>query len=314
MAKLGFAEIDKAFRESGLSNSEIDKASTKFLINPSYKDATKDDLEKYIADYKDNLGLHDITKTTVEAAATKEVDETSNRKEFDVLVVTHPDVIKNIDGSTYASYAGLKAISNFDGVTLEEYNNYIQKRGAQKVLLDFMEEASKEFDGKVPAPSTVKKHIKKLIDNKIPLIKVENYNGKVYYKLLNCIENKETGKPNYFVTIPYDKVRELVISTNSNMMKLYAIMCYATNETEYKPITRSWLAEKMGLSTISDNNLKTIGTMLTSLCNLGFLECLEEVSISPDGNEYKTIHKYRITTLNEYKEAKRRGKHRKIVK
>lgn len=43
MARLGFAEIDKAFRESGLSNSEIDKASTKFLINPAYKDATKDD-------------------------------------------------------------------------------------------------------------------------------------------------------------------------------------------------------------------------------------------------------------------------------
>lgn len=308
MARLSFPEIDKAFRESGLSNSEIDKASTKFLINPAYKDATKDDLEKYIADYKDELGLHNITKTTVEAAAAKEIDKTSNRKEYDVIVVTHPDVIKNIDGSTYASYAGLKAISNFDGVTLEEYNNYIQKRGAQKVLLDFMEEASKEFDGKVPAPSTVKKHIKKLIDNKIPLIKVENYNGKVYYKLLNSIDNK------WYVRIPYEKVRELVISTNNNMMKLYAIMCYATNETEYKPITRSWLAEKMGLSTISENNLTSIGIMLTSLCNLGFLECLEEVSISPDGNEYKTIHKYRITTLNEYREAKRRGKHRKIVK
>ena len=255
-----------------------------------------------------DLVVNKLTETNKEAEATKEVDTNSNRKEFDVLVVTHPDVIKNIDGSTYSTYAGLKAISHFEGLTLEEYNNYIQKRGAQKVLLDFMEEASKEFDGKVPAPSTVKKHIKKLIDNKIPLVKVENYEGKVYYKLLNSIDNK------WYVRIPYEKVRELVISTNNNMMKLYAIMCYATNETEYKPITRSWLAEKMGLSTISENNLTSIGIMLTSLCNLGFLECLEEVSISPDGNEYKTIHKYRITTLNEYREAKRRGKHRKIVK
>ena len=249
-----------------------------------------------------------VTETTKEAETVKEADENSNRKEHDVLVVTHPDVIKNIDGSTYASYAGLKAISHFEGTTIEEWNNYIQKRGAQKALLDFMEEASKEFDGKIPASRTVKRHVEKLINNKIPLIKVENYEGKVYYKLLNSIDNK------WYVRIPYEKVRELVISTNSNMMKLYAIMCYATNETEYKPITRSWLAEKMGLSTISDNNLKTIGIMLTSLCNLGFLECLEEVSISPDGNEYKTIHKYRITTLNEYKEAKRRGKHRKIIK
>ena len=315
MQRLSSAEIDKAFRESGLNDKQINEASTSFLS--SYGNhPTKEALESFIEGYLFNLRMMRMISdnATVEAEATKDQDKTSNRKEHDVIVVTHPDVIKNIDGSTYASYAGLKAISNFDGVTLEEYNNYIQKRGAQKVLLDFMEEASKEFDGKVPAPSTVKKHIKKLIDNKIPLIKVENYNGKVYYKLLNCIENKETGKPNYFVTIPYEKVRELVISTNNNMMKLYAIMCYATNETEYKPITRKWLAEKMGLSTISDNNIKAIGTMLTSLCNLGFLECLEEVSISPDGNEYKTIHKYRITTLNEYREAKRRGKHRKIVK
>ena len=290
--------------EHGLTETQINDlvneviASNELLLTNS---SNKDDLLY-------DLVVNRLTGTTREAETTKEVDTTSNRKEFDVLVVTHPDVMENIDGSTYASYAGLKAISHFEGLTLEEYNNYIQKRGAQKVLLDFMEEASKEFDGKVPAPSTVKKHIKKLIDNKIPLVKVENYEGKVYYKLLNSIDNK------WYVRIPYEKVRELVISTNSNMMKLYSIMCYATNETEYKPITRKWLAEKMGLSTISDNNIKAIGTMLTSLCNLGFLECLEEVSISPDGNEYKTIHKYRITTLNEYREAKRRGKHRKIVK
>ena len=290
--------------EHGLTETQINDWVNEVIASNELLLANSSNRDSLLYD----LVVNRLTGTVKEAETTKEVDTNSNRKEFDVLVVTHPDVIKNIDGSTYSTYAGLKAISHFEGLTLEEYNNYIQKRGAQKVLLDFMEEASKEFDGKVPAPSTVKKHIKKLIDNKIPLVKVENYEGKVYYKLLNSIDNK------WYVRIPYEKVRELVISTNNNMMKLYAIMCYATNETEYKPITRSWLAEKMGLSTISDNNLKTIGIMLTSLCNLGFLECLEEVSISPDGNEYKTIHKYRITTLNEYREAKRRGKHRKIVK
>ena len=301
-------KIDSRFMylrfEYGLTEAQMNSLVNEVIASNELLLANSSNRDDLLYD----LVVNRLTGTVKEAETTKEVDTNSNRKEFDVLVVTHPDVIENIDGSTYSTYAGLKAISNFDGVTIEEYNNYIQKRGAQKVLLDFMEEASKEFDGKVPAPSTVKKHIKKLIDNKIPLVKVENYEGKVYYKLLNSIDNK------WYVRIPYEKVRELVISTNSNMMKLYAIMCYATNETEYKPITRKWLAEKMGLSTVSDNNLKTIGIMLTSLCNLGFLECLEEVSISPDGNEYKTIHKYRITTLNEYREAKRRGKHRKIVK
>ena len=290
--------------EHGLTEAQMNSLVNEVIASNELLLANSSNRDSLLYD----LVVNRLTGTVKEAETTKEVDTNSNRKEFDVLVVTHPDVIKNIDGSTYSTYAGLKAISHFEGLTLEEYNNYIQKRGAQKVLLDFMEEASKEFDGKVPAPSTVKKHIKKLIDNKIPLVKVENYEGKVYYKLLNSIDNK------WYVRIPYEKVRELVISTNSNMMKLYSIMCYATNETEYKPITRSWLAEKMGLSTISENNLTSIGIMLTSLCNLGFLECLEEVSISPDGNEYKTIHKYRITTLNEYREAKRRGKHRKIVK
>ena len=301
-------KIDSRFMylrfEQGLTEAQMNSLVNEVIASNELLLANSSNREDLLYD----LVVNRLTGTVREAETTKEVDTNSNRKEFDVIVVTHPDVIKNIDGPTYASYAGLKAISNFDGVTLEEYNNYIQKRGAQKVLLDFMEEASKEFDGKIPASRTVKRHVEKLINNNIPLIKVENYEGKVYYKLLNSIDNK------WYVRIPYEKVRELVISTNSNMMKLYAIMCYATNETEYKPITRSWLAEKMGLSTISDNNLKTIGIMLTSLCNLGFLECLEEVSISPDGNEYKTIHKYRITTLNEYREAKRRGKHRKIVK
>ena len=301
-------KIDSRFMylrfEQGLTEAQMNSLVNEVIASNELLLANSSNRDSLLYD----LVVNKLTETNKEAEATKEVDANSNRKEFDVLVVTHPNVIENIDGSTYSTYVGLKAISHFEGLTLEEYNNYIQKRGAQKVLLDFMEEASKEFDGKVPAPSTVKKHIKKLIDNKIPLIKIENYEGKVYYKLLNCIDNK------WYVRIPYEKVRELVISTNSNMMKLYSIMCYATNETEYKPITRSWLAEKMGLSTISENNLTSIGIMLTSLCNLGFLECLEEVSISPDGNEYKTIHKYRITTLNEYREAKRRGKHRKIVK
>ena len=63
----------------------------------------------------------------------------------------------------------------------------------------------------------------------------------------------------------------------------------------------------MGLSTISENNLTSIGIMLTSLCNLGFLERLEEAQISNNGNTYKTIHSYRITTLDEYRQAKKRG-------
>ena len=313
MAKLGFAEIDKAFRESGLSNSEIDKASTKFLINPAYKDATKDDLEKYIADYKDNLGLHDITETTVEAAATKEVDETSNRKGFDVYMVTHKDVMNMYDESAYKTYVSEKAISNFEGTTMEEWNNYIFKTKAKNRILDFMNEANKEFDGKVPASKTVEKHIAKLIKNDIPLMKVEKYNGKVYYKLRNCIDGR------YYVRIPYEKVRELVVSTSNNALKICAVMTYLCDEKTskmekvykngkvYFTISRECVAKAIGLSSNSNRGLDDIGITLTSLCNLGFLERFKEAQKSKDGNTYKSIYSYRITTLEEYRQAKKRG-------
>ena len=307
MARLGFAEIDKAFKESGLSNSEIDKASTKFLINPAYKDATKDDLEKYIADYKDELGLHDITKTTVEAETTKEVDTNSNRREFDVLVVTHPDVFKAHGNEEFATYGSGQCISHFDGTTQQDWNNYIQKRGCQNAIIDFMEQAKKDFpDGKVPSKKTIQRHIKKLIESDVPLMKVEKYNGKVYYKLLNSIDGK------YYIRVPYAQMRELVIVTNGHMLRLYALVCSILRAKgcgydKYYPITRKYLAECLGYNANSEVMLAEIGTMLRALCKLGHLECLEETRISDNGNTYKTIHSYRRTTLAEWQEANKRG-------
>ena len=307
MARLSFPEIDKAFRESGLSNSEIDKASTKFLINPAYKDATKDDLEKYIADYKYDLGLHDITKTTVEAETVKEVDTNSNRKEHDVIVVTHPDVIKAYGNEEFATYGRMQMVSHFDGTTQQDWNNYITKRGYVKSIINLMEDIQKDYQNeKIPAERTIKSHTKKLTNSDKPMVKSEKYNGKSYYKLLNSIDGK------YFVRIPYQQMRELVIVTNGSMLRLYALVCSILKAEgcgydKYYPITRKYLAECLGYSTNTDDSAKTIGTMLTALCNLGHLERLEETRISDNGNTYKTIHSYRRTTLAEWQEAKNRG-------
>ena len=96
------------------------------------------------------------------------------------------------------------------------------------------------------------------------------------------------------------------------MLRLYALVCSILRAegcgyNKYHPITRKYLAECLGYSTNTDDSAKTIGTMLTALCNLGHLERLEETRISDNGNTYKTIHSYRITTLYEYKQAKKRG-------
>lgn len=288
-------------------DAEIDALTTELVQLPNASELTQEYVDQFIggAYYSGRFGS---VKEEVEDK-NDVVNTIRDKGSVKMLLVTHEDVTKNTDGASYAVYAGYKCISLFDGTTLADWGNYILKHGAQKLLIEFMEQAKQEFpDGKVPSKSTVMRLTKKLLDNNIPLAKIEDYKDRTYFKLRNCIDNK------WYVGIEYDKVRELCISCSPNTMKLYAIMCYATNETEYKPVTRSWLANKMGLSAKSNANLEGIGTILTSLCNLGFLDRIEEIHINKDAKEYKTTYKYRITTYEEYKLAKRRGTSRKIIK
>ena len=170
-----------------------------------------------------------------------------------------------------------------------------------------MEQAKKDFpNGKVPAKKTIQRHIKKLVESDVPLMKVEKYNGKVYYKFRNCIDGK------YFVRIPYEQLRDLVICTNGKMIKLYVMVCAILQNndcgtTKHHKITRDHLAKKLGLNSNNRQLLGEIGQMLNGLCRLGFLECLETIETSKDGNTYKIIHSYRKLSLEEYREASKRG-------
>ena len=220
-----------------------------------------------------------VTKTTKEAETTKEVDTNSNRKEHDVIVVTHPDVIKANGNKEYATYGAAKCISHFEGTTIEEWNNYILKRGCKKAIMDFLEDSKKSFpDGKVSNEKRIQRDFKKLIESDVPVVRVEEFNGKKYYKLLNCV--MVNSKPNYFVRIPLQQMRELVVISNGNMLRLYALVCSILQAKgcgydKYHPITRKYLAECLGYNANSEVMLSAIGTMLTALCKLGHLERLE---------------------------------------
>ena len=252
-----------------------------------------------------------VTKTTVEAEATKDQDTNSNRKEHDVIVVTHPDVIKANGNKEYATYGAAKCISHFEGTTIEEWNNYILKRGCKKAIIDFLEDSKKSFpDGKVSNEKRIQRDFKKLIESDVPVVRVEEFNGKKYYKLLNCV--MVNSKPNYFVRIPLQQMRELVVISNGNMLRLYALVCSILQAKgcgydKYHPITRKYLAECLGYSANSNRCLDEIGAMLTALCNLGHLERIETTEIDKENNTYKTKYSYRRTTLEEWKEAKNRG-------
>ena len=292
-----------------LNPLEVDQITTSFFATYG-SNSSKELLEQHIKGYliTREYGYAEANKET---ETTKEAETNSNRKGYDVIVITHPDVIKANGNEEFATYGRLKMASNFEGIILDEWNNYIQKRGYVKSIIDLMEDIQRDYPNeKILTERTLKSHTKKLANSDKPMIKSEKHNGKSYYKLLNCV--MVNSKPNYFVRIPYQQMRELVIVTNGNMLRLYALVCSILQAKgcgydKYHPITRKYLAECLGYSTNTDDSAKAIGTMLTALCNLGHLECLEETRISDNGNTYKTIHSYRRTTLAEWQEAKKRG-------
>lgn len=276
----------------------------------NHNDSTKEILLNIAQQKKEmNQIYHD--RDTLEPFLKKSQDRTekrSNKKgDFDIMLPSHNEVIGN-KKFPYNSYALLTLNSKFDPV--KKNGNYIYKNAINKSLTDFLEEAKEEFpNGKLPAPRTIEKHIKVMLKNDIPLLKVENSPNGVVYKLQPKINN------HYYVMIPYQQVRELVLCTNDNMLKLFVILSYKCNTENYTTLDRKYFARKLGLADNSDKNLKGIGTMLTSLANLGFIEIEQTTRTDYDekqGREIgKKINSYRLTTLEEYKEAKNRGKIKK---
>ena len=290
-----------------LSSPEVDQITTRFFATYG-STSTRELLEQYIKGYLISRGNTEANK---EAETEKEVDTNSNSKGFDVVVVTHPDVIKANGNKEFATYGAAKCISHFEGTTIEEWNNYILKRGCKKAIIDFMEDSKKSFpDGKVSNEKRIQRDFKKLIESDVPVVRVEEFNGKKYYKLLNCV--MVNSKPNYFIRVPLQQMRELVVISNGNMLRLYALVCSILQAKgcgydKYHPITRKYLAECLGYSTNTDDSAKTIGTMLTALCKLGHLERIETTEIDKENNTYKSKYSYRRTTLAEWQEANKRG-------
>ena len=287
--------------EHGLTEKQMNDLVNEVIASNEEKLANSSNRDSLLYD----LVVNKLTGTV------KQADTNSNRKEYDVIVVTHPDFIKANGNEEFATYGRFKMVSNFEGVTLDEWNNYIQKRGYVKLTIDLMEDIQRDYPNeKILTERTLKSHTKKLANSDKPMIKSEKHNGKSYYKLLNCV--MVNSKPNYFVRIPYQQMRELVIVTNGNMLRLYALVCSILQAKgcgydKYHPITRKYLAECLGYSANTDDSAKAIGTMLTALCKLGHLERIETTEIDKENNTYKSKYSYRRTTLEEWQEANKRG-------
>ena len=234
----------------------------------------------------------------------KEADTNSNKVHTDseelrrVPLPAHNDILGD-KKFKYNTFASLMACSNknIGDVKVMEFTNYLYDNKIEDVL-DFIYDTT----GKRISERTFNSHMKNIIGSGYDLVDLQNTpNGLVY-----LLRAEYDG--GYFVTIPFIQLKELLLSTNKNALKIYVFLKdYLKNakQGEFTPIDRAFIARNIGLSGKSVKNLDAISVILKSLVKLGFIEIKETVKKevskqNPSKKQVKTIYAYRVCTLEEY--------------
>lgn len=266
--------------------NEVISANSELLANTKDRDELTYDLV-----------VARLNGSNKEAETVKEVD--TNNNDGWCEIVSHEALRKS---KYFNAYAIGVAISNFNQEK-QDFRNYIYKNELKQRIAEFLEEEKEEFpDGKIPAVRTVEKLLTELLKCGIPLesIKIINTPNGVAYKLRNRVDN------HWYIKLPYRQLRELVVATNRNMLKLFVVLKYTCNEDckTFTTIDRKYLAREIGLSENAHKNLDAISTMLIALAKLGYIEIRQETRTDYDeeaGREIgKKINSYRLRSLEEY--------------
>ena len=287
-----------------------------YYVIDGYKYGVEVKGSTWVIDYGYDTMVYDITDPSEYGRIQHIVDfvrglnqQENNKDDICFMLTSHNDVIQD-KTFPYNTYAMLTINSNFNKNNKDEYKNFLYRDNIKKDIGDFLEEAKKDFpDGKIPSMKTVERHIKTLLACDLPLIKIENTPNGVAYKIKADIDGK------YYVRIPYIQVRELLVSANKNILKLFVILTYMCDTESYTKIDRKFLARQLGISDGSTKMLDMISTMTNSLRKLGFIDIIQEIKTEYDDEtkkiKTKTINAYRLKTLDEYKEANKIKKTKK---
>lgn len=179
-----------------------------------------------------------------------------NKKEIRFPISTYEDYLKNID---YMTYGIITYFSNRTKTEEGEDDGGELFRWVYKnKLIDNSEEIEKLSKNKF---NTVMKNVRKLskMDNNLVVAKNSD-KGIIYY--INYYHMPH-GK---FVTIHSEILRFLLDISNSNVIKTYVFLKYRCAKEKTK-VTREEIAEAIGLSSNSRNNLTTVSNITTSLKN-----------------------------------------------
>ena len=217
-----------------------------YYVIDGYKYGVEVKGSTWVIDYGYDTMVYDITDPSEYGRIQHIVDfvrglnqQENNKDDICFMLTSHNDVIQD-KTFPYNTYAMLTINSNFNKNNKDEYKNFLYRDDIKKDIGDFLEEAKNDFpDGKIPAMKTVEKHIKTILSCDLPLVKIENSPNGVVYKLKADVDGK------YYVRIPYVQVRELIVSTNKNMLKLFVILTYMCDTENYKKLDRKFLARQL---------------------------------------------------------------------
>ena len=289
-AGYGVQELIQKYQQQGLQNKidEYRKRGIDFTVTKDeYGNLLKVESGSSIIDieveeYTDNITLVDLSGAEVwHNTAIKETTE--------LPMPTHC-----LSDKKYCAkeYAGLMTISNRG---LYENHRYLYKNKFNT------EELAKSLG---ISRTTLERNIKKLEKLEYNILDIENSQQGVIYKL-HYGAIKEDGSINKFVTINHQMLKELACSFNSNAIKIYCLLKYMTNETEYKILTEEWICNQIGLNGTSEKNQTTVRTLIKTLEKCKFIETKKLNIFRWDEVRKKEVpqitKQYRLCTFEEWK-------------
>lgn len=243
-----------------------------------------------------NIVILETKADTVETETidddTVDNDTKADTIDYDMILCSHQELIKGTTGKQYNSYSYGVNMGRVDNERVNgEMNKFLYAEDIEERRQELLNQGLK-----VPSKRVLENDFKFL--SKLGYVNIINTreNG-VCYILKQSVDQK------YFTSIPLFKWKELVISTNRNMLKLFTIISIKCNCYEFTQITHEYLCTCMGIEP-TDGNQKYIGTMVNSLRKLGMIKINQKMDVWYDeekGKKLVTKHNYyRLTTKEEY--------------
>lgn len=221
-----------------------------------------------------------------------EIQKEINKNRY-VPLATHKDIMTSIKDPVYRTYGAMMAVSNCNTLD-KERENYLYYNRLDEVME--LTKITKEDETKAISKKTLGRHIDKLEEK--GLIKtVETANG-LAYKLYFETDSK------YYTTIPYKVLEELLVTSNGEMLKLYAVFSYQLKTDEWTKMDQWYLCNQIGLSGTPVQRHQ-MGLMCKGLAKMGLIKMIKiksDVTVSTKTGKQvnKTPYVFRLTTPEEY--------------